>query len=142
MDLCGVIGLLHPKKKVRISMNTKSYTYANLPKREKVQDQEKIKNYKIRGLINSFSRKVNLEDVNSKTEFTCGGFIFIDKLTYDDPGDYFDFHYRVWTKDELFNDLSFGTLPIGMIVRSEGNPPMVVQPDELGQRLVPLTTIF
>jgi len=79
----------------------------------------------------------------AEQQFVCRGFLFTkSRREFDDPWDYFDFKERVWLKEELRHDLTVGVLPEGMILETAGFMPVVVMPDERGQRVMNLTEVL
>jgi hypothetical protein len=77
-------------------------------------------------------------DGHSTITFTVKGFLFPERLPFDDPYDYFDFKDKIWFKEELRSALTSGILPEGMILAVKGYVPVVVVPDVKGQKVVPI----
>ena len=65
--------------------------------------------------------------------YKCVGFLY-GKYQSVYPEDYFDFLNKTWALIELKQDLRFGVLPSGMLLRSPGGQVYVV----LNCQLVPL----
>ena len=65
--------------------------------------------------------------------YRCLGFLYRkQRAVY--PEDYFDFENKTWEFKELQQDLRFGVLPPGMLLRSPGGQVYVI----LNAKLVPL----
>lgn len=76
--------------------------------------------------------------------FQACGFLFLKRVVYEDPADYFDFKNKTWNKEELYLDLQNSNLPVGMILSPKGCLPVVVLPEVgcKGQRIVSLSEVM